>query len=195
MALLMPIAAVCRMTINARAAFVVLVLVLVLGVLGCSPHDGFDRALSSSNHEEISDLRILMTKHGVPHKNTDPEKGMEGFAYRSADQQRFESLRQKLNRQISVKFKEPEARDYLQKLLTEMNHDFIISEKPDSTWIKWFPESEQQEKDVSMKVVQHVFDLQAKRASVDCKPSAVPSNSTLVADARQERPRAAQCGR
>ena len=160
------------MTINARAIFVV----LVLGVLGCSPHDEFDRALRSSNHEEISDLRILMTKHGVPHKNPDPEKGMEGFAYRSVDQQRFESLRQKLNRQTSVKFKEPEARDYLQKLLTEMNHDFIISEKPDGTWIKWFPESEQQEKDVSMKVVQHVFDLQAKRASADCKPSAAPSN-------------------
>jgi hypothetical protein len=178
------------MTINARAVFVV----LVLGVVGCSPHDGFNRALRSSNHEEISDLRILMTKHGVPHKNTDPEKGMEGFAYRSVDQQRLESLRQKLNSQTSVKFKEPEARAYLQKLLTEMNHDFIVSEKPDGTWIKWFPESEQQDKDVSMKVVRHVFDLQAKRTSADCKPSAAPSNSTLAADARQERPRA-KCGR
>jgi hypothetical protein len=179
------------MTINALAAVVVLVLV----VLGCSPHDGFDRALRSSNHEEISDLRILMTKHGVAYKSTDPEKGMEGFAYRSVDQEPFESLRQKLNRQTAMKFKEPEARDYLQKLLTELNHDFIISEKPDGTWIKWFPESEQQQKDVSMKVVQHMFGLQAKRATADCQPSAAPSNRTLVADARQERPRAAQCGR
>jgi len=179
------------MTINARAAFVV----LALGLLGCSPHDGLDRALRSSNHEEISDLRILMSKHGVPYKNTDAEKGMEGFAYRSVDQPRMASLRQKLNRQTSVKFKETEAREYMQKLLTDMNYDFIVSEKPDGTWIKWFPESEQQDKDVSMRVVQHVFDLQAKRASADCPPSATPSNSTLVADARQERPRAAQCGR
>ena len=179
------------MTINARAAPVI----LALGLFGCSPHDGFDRALRSSNHEEIQDLRTLMTKHGVPYTNTEPEKGMEGFTYRSVDQQRFESLRQKLNRQTVVKFKEPEARDYLQKLLMEMNHDFVVSEKPDGTWIKWFPESEQQDKDVSMKVVQHVFDLQAKRASADCQPSAAPSNSTLVADARQERPRTAQCGR
>lgn len=148
-----------RMTINARAA----VVVLAFAVLGCSPHDGLDRALRSSNHEEIGDLRTLMTKHGVPYKNTAPEKGMEGFAYRSIDQERFESLRQKLNRQTSVKLKEPEARDYLQKLLTELNHDFIISEKPDGIWIKWFPESEQQQKDVSMKVVQHMFDLQANR--------------------------------
>lgn len=172
----MPIATVCSMTISARAAFVVLV--LVLEVLGCSPHDGFDRTLSSSNQEEISDLRILMTKHGVPHKNTDPGKGMDGFAYSSDNQQRFEFLRQKLNRQTSVKFTEPEARDYLQKLLTEMNHDFIVSEKPDGTWIKWFPESQQQEKDVSMKVVQHVFDLQAKRAS-DCTPSTATSKDAL----------------
>lgn len=179
------------MTNNARA----LLVILALGVFGCSPHDGFDRALRSSNQEEIQDLRILMTKHGIPYKNTEPEKGMKGFAYRSVDQQRFDSLRQKLKRQTAVKFKEPEARDYLQKLLTEMHHDFIVSEKPDGTWIKWFPESELQDKDISMQVVQHVFDLQAKRASADCQSSAAPSNSTLVADARQERARAAQCGR
>lgn len=151
------------MTTIAQSIFVV----LVLGVLGCSPHDEFDRALLSSNHEEISDLRILMAKHGVPYKDTAPENGKEGLSYRSVDRQRFESLRQKLNRQTLVKYKEPEAREYLQKLLTEMNHDFMITEKPDGIWIKWFPESQQQEKDVSVKVVQHLFDLQAKRASAD----------------------------
>ena len=96
---------------------------------------------------------------------------MEGFTYRSIDQDRFESLRQKLKRQTSVKFKESEARDYLQKILTERNHDFIISKKPDGVWIKWFPESEQQGTDVNMEVVQHFFDQQAKNQDVDCQPS------------------------
>jgi hypothetical protein len=179
------------MAINARAVFVI----LAWGLFGCSPQDGFDRGLRSSNLEEISDLRTLMTKHGVPYQNTEPETGMEGFSYRSADEPRMALLRKKLDRQTLVKYKEPEAREYMQKLLAEMNHDFIVSEKPDGIWIKWFPESEQQEKGVSMKVVQHVFDLQAKRASADCQSSSAPSNSTLVADARQNQPRAAQCGR
>ena len=171
-------------------------MILAVGLLwGCSPRDGFDRALRSSNLEEISDLRILMTKHSVPYQNTESENGMEGFSYRSVDEPRMASLRQKLNRQTSVKYKEPEAREYLQKLLSEMNHDFIVAEKPDGIWIKWFPESEQQNRDISVKVVQHVFDLQAARASADCQSSSALSNSTLVADARQNQPRAAQCGR
>jgi hypothetical protein len=143
----------------------------------------------------MSDLRLLLGKHGIPYRNADPRKGMESLAYRSADESRVALLRRKLDRQTSVKFKEREARDYLQKLLTEMNHDFIVSEKPDGTWIKWFPESEQQDKDVSMSVVRHMFDLQAKRAAADCPPSAPPSTGSLSPGARQEQPRAAQCGR
>lgn len=72
------------MTIFAQTIFVV----LVLGVPGCSPHEEFDRALLSSNNEEISDLKILVTKHAVPHKDTAPENGKEGLSYRSVDQQR-----------------------------------------------------------------------------------------------------------
>jgi len=37
---------------------------------------------------------------------------MEGFSYRSVDEPRMASLRQKLNRQTLVKYKEPEAREY-----------------------------------------------------------------------------------
>jgi hypothetical protein len=180
------------MTRIARTALVA----IALGLLGCSPHDGFDRAYGSSNPEQMSDLRLLLSKHGIPYRDTDPRSGMERFAYRSADESRVALLRRKLDRQTSVKFKEPEAREYLQRLLTEMNHDFIVSEKPDGIWIKWFPESEQQDQNVSMQVVQYMFDLQAKRASADCPPAAAaPSNSTLVPDARQKQPRAAQCGR
>lgn len=180
------------MTRTARTTLVV----IAAGLLGCSPHDGFDRAYGSSNPEQMSDLGALLDKHGIPYRKTDSENGMQRFAYRSADESGVALLRRKLDRQTSVKFKEPEAREYLQELLAQMNHDFIISEKPDGIWIKWFPESEQQDKDVSMKVVQHMFDLQAKRAAADCPPSAAaPSNSALAPDARQEPPRAAQCGR
>jgi len=179
------------MTATIRAVFTLLVLVPI----ACFAQVAFDRTVRSSNVEELSDLRALMTKHGIRYRNTDLERGMEGFSYGSVDESRMASLRKKLDRQTLVKHKEPEAREYMQKLLTEMNHDFIVSSKSDGIWIKWFPESKEQSDEVSMKVVKHMFDLQAARANQDCGPSSAPSNSTLVADARQERPRAAQCGR
>jgi hypothetical protein len=35
---------------------------------------------------------------------------------------------------------------------------FIVSERPDGIWIKWFPESEQQDRDVSMSEVRNLRD-------------------------------------
>jgi hypothetical protein len=179
------------MTRIARTALVA----IAVGLLSCSPRDAFDRAYGSSNPEQMSDLGFLLDKHGIPYRKADSGNGMQRFAYRSGDESRVALLRRKLDRQTSVKFKEPEAREHLQKLLTEMKHDFIVSEKPDGIWIKWFPESEQQDKDVSMKVVQHMFDLQDKRAPAGCPPALTPSNNTSAPDAPQQPPRAAQCGR
>lgn len=170
------------------------VLILALGVLGCSPDDGFNRSMGSTDAEQIGDLRVLMTKHGIDYRETEPEGSMIGITYRKVDETRVAELRAKLGRQTAVKYREAQAREYLKQLLTQMKHDFIVSDKSDGTWIKWFPESEQQEKDISMKVVQHIFDLQAERMAKECASSvSAPSNSTLEGDARQERPRAPQC--
>jgi hypothetical protein len=167
---------------------------LALGLLSCSPAGEFDKGLRSTNLERVGDFRTLMTKHGIPHRNTAPENGMEGFFYRSADEPRIDLLREKLDRQTSVKYEEPEARAYLQRLLTEMSHDFIVTDKSDGTWIKWFPESENQQNEIEMKVVEYIFELKAEQAAGDCEPSSVSSNHTLLSDARQE-PRAAKCKR
>jgi hypothetical protein len=179
-----------RMKKKARSIF----LILVTGIFfGCSSQGDFDQTLRSSDIEEISDLRLLMTKYSVPYRNTVPENGMEGFSYRSVDEPRMTSLRQKLNRQTWVTYEEQEAREYMQKLLTEMNYDFLISEKSDGIWIKWFPESEQQSEEIRMKVVQRVFDQHVTRASVDCQSSLKPTNGVLIAEAQQSQSLATQC--
>lgn len=158
------------------------VVILALGVLGCSPKDGFNRAMFSTDAEHISDLRTLMAKHGIAYRDSEPEGSMVGFAYRGADELRVGKLKAKMGRQTAVKYKEAEAREYLQHLLTEMKHDFIVSEKTDGIWIKWFPDSEQQEKDVSMKVVQYLFDLQAEHQAKECTPlvSACPNLNSVA---------------
>ena len=171
-------------------------LVLVLVLFGCSPEDGFNRSIRSSNAEQIGDLRVLLERNGIAYLDAEPDGRTVGLTYRKVDERRVAELRTKLDRQTAVRYKEPEARAYLLGLLAQMKHDFIISDQSDGTWIKWFPESEQQEKEVSMKVVQHIFDLQAERLAKDCTSLAsAPSDSTLERDTRQERPRSPQCGR
>src|SRR5262245_30950924 len=130
-----------------RAVLAVLALVSV----ACLAQDGFDRAFRSSNFEEVSDLRTLMGRHSIRYRNAEQERSRDGFFYRSADERRMLALREKLDRQTLVKYKEPEARDYMQMLLAEMNLEFIVTERADGLWIKWFPESKQQSDEVEMR--------------------------------------------
>lgn len=152
-------------TLAARAA----ALTLVVSLLGCTPPDGFDRGFSSTSSEYVADLRSLMDKHAIPYRNTSSEEGQHGFQFHRADEARVALLRQMLDRHASVKYNEPEARAHLQELLTGMKQDFIVSEKADGIWIKWFPQTPQQFDAVSTKVTQHMADLQAARASSRCQ--------------------------
>ena len=171
----------------------VLLLLLAVAVSGCVPSPEFDRSLHSSNSDKIQDLRVLMTRHGIPHRDT--EKG--GISWRSKDEAQVASLREKLNKGTSVKYADAEARSYLVKLLQDAGDDYIVREKSDGTWIMWFPKSLSDADALQMKVAKHLFDLRAGKSSEACPPvtGTAPSNSTLVTDARQEQPRAAQCGR
>jgi hypothetical protein len=166
--------------------------ILTAGVASCLPAPEFDRALHSTDSERIQDLRALMTRHGIPYRDT--ERG--GLSWRSKDEAQVANLRNQLDKSTSVKYNDPEARKHLVKLLADAKQDYIVKERPDGTWIMWFPKSNAEADELQMKVAQHLFETQRGKSSGECPPnSAAPSNSTLETDARQVQPRAAQCGR
>jgi len=146
------------------------ILLAALSAIACAPApDDYSSVMRSTSRESISDLLALMDKHGLPHRKAEPRDGMEGFAYRTRDRASVDSFQKKLGRQTALRYSEVEARDYLLKLLAEMNHDFIVSERSDGIWIKWFPDSDQQNMDVQRLVVEHIRALHAASGDVGCR--------------------------
>lgn len=142
--------------------------VAFLTLQACVPAGGHDRNVMSTDAEYIADLRALLAKQGVPHENTADKAGMEGIAYSSSDEPQVVAARDRHKRRIAVKHHEAEAREYLVTLLSNMGHHFVVMEKPDGVWIKWFPESEEQRKEVDAKVLQHMVGLQSAQVSASC---------------------------
>jgi len=86
--------------------------------------------------------------------------------YKSEDQvavkEIHEIIKNKQSRATSVKYEEAEAREYLKSLLDSQGIEYKEEKGVGGIWIKWYPESKEQEKEIEMKVVQYIFDLKAK---------------------------------
>lgn len=147
-------------------------MVLTAGALvGCTPSpDDYGVTQWSSSAEHLSDLRTLMDKHGIAHRAAEPRDGMEGVSYQIRNRDRVESLREKLKHQTALRVNEPGVRDYMINLLSEQNLDYIVMHRADGTWIKWFPESNEQSNYVRDSVILRQFALNAAQSSSECKP-------------------------
>jgi hypothetical protein len=109
-----------------------------------------------------------MDKHGIAHRAAEPRDGMEGVSYQIRNRDRVESLREKLKHQTALRVNEPDVRDYMIKLLSERNLDYIELQRADGTWIKWFPESNEQSNYIRDSVILRQLALNAAQSSREC---------------------------
>ncbi|HEX7892480.1 MAG TPA: hypothetical protein VF522_24220 [Ramlibacter sp.] len=153
------------------ASFVALVLALS-GLAGCMRGDDREKSFYSTDAEYVQDLRTLMTRRGLQHQDAPPHDGMVGLAYLRADDAKVDAIQLTLSRQVMTKHKDPEATEHLQRVLAAMGQDFIAVQQDDGTWIKWYPESERQMKEVDTKVARFLSDLHAaRRQAQGCPPA------------------------
>lgn len=154
------------------AAFVALLVLLLSAVAGCMRVDDREKSFYSTDAEYVQDLRTLMARRGLQFREPPPRQGMAGVTYQRADDARVNAIQLMLSRQVMTKHMDPEATDYLQRVLAGMGQDFIAVQQDDGTWIKWYPESDRQMKDVDQQVARFVSDLHtARRQARGCPPA------------------------
>ena len=154
-------------------AFFVALFVLLLSLLaGCIRFDDREKSFYSTDAEYVQDLRTLMTRRGLQHQDAAPRDGMVGLAYLRADDAKVDAIQLMLSRQVMTKHKDPEATEHLQRVLAGMGLDFIAVKQDDGIWIKWYPETERQMKEVDRQVFRFVSDLRAtQRQAQGCPPA------------------------
>lgn len=154
------------------ASFVALLVLMLSALAGCMRVDDREKSFYSTDTEYVQDLRTLMARRGLQLHEPPPHKGMAGIAYLRADDAKVNAIHLMLSRQVMTKHKDPEATDYLQRVLAGMGQDFIAVQQEDGTWIKWYPESDRQMKEVDRQVARFVSDLHAARRQAQGCPSA-----------------------
>ena len=133
--------------------------VILLALVACSPEYG--KGFRSSDIEYMDLFLAQLEKEAIPHNI-----GSDGMIlYKLTDETKVQEIHKKVKARLalvsSLKFEEAEAREYLKALLEEKDLKYSVEERDDGIWIKWYPESKEQEAEVQMAVVQHVFDLKA----------------------------------
>jgi hypothetical protein len=154
------------------ASFVALFVLLLSALAGCIRFDDREKSFYSTDAEYVQDLRTLMTRRGLQHQDAASRDGMTGLAYLRADDAEVNAIQLMLSRQVMTKHKDPAATEHLQRVLAGMGQDFIAVKQDDGTWVKWYPESERQMKEVDLQVFRFVSDLRAKqRQAQGCPPA------------------------
>jgi len=133
--------------------------IILLALVACSPEYG--KGFRSSDGEYMEIFLAQLEKEAIPHKID--QDGM--VRYKPADAKKIEIIHEKVKARLalvsSLKFEEKEAREYLKSLLEEKGLGYSVEEQDDGIWIKWYPESKEQESEVQMAVVKHIFNLNA----------------------------------
>jgi hypothetical protein len=167
------------------AAFVALLLLLLSALAGCMRGDDREKSFYSTDAEYVQDLRALMARRGLQHHDAPPRDGMAGVAYLRTDEPQVSAIQLMLSRQVLTKHKDPEATDYLQRVLAGMGQEFLVAKQEDGLWVKWFPESDRQMKEVDRQVARFVSDLHTARRQAQGCPGANTAAAPAALTCRQ----------
>jgi len=97
----------------------------------------------------------------------------EGFIkYDESEKEKFKKAQNQVQHILyegsSSKPTKPEDTEFLVNLLKKNNLEYYILEKPDGTWVKWYPKDEEHRQKIMLQVVENNFSKQMAELS-DCK--------------------------
>ncbi|MDH5668732.1 MAG: hypothetical protein OEY86_12035 [Nitrospira sp.] len=101
----------------------------------------------------------------------------------------LERLEKELHSGITVKYDDQEATQYLREMLTSLGMKYRVERKPDGEWTRWYPKSSDQNRDISRKVIEHVFELKKKRLAGKCPANTEFIDTSLDGVHRENTPR------
>jgi hypothetical protein len=90
-----------------------------------------------------------------------------------------ENLEHELHGGVAIKYEDVETTQYLRDMLISLGIKYRVENRADGEWTRWYPQNEQQEKEIPMKVVEHVFEIKKKQLSTKCKEGTSPLPTSL----------------
>jgi len=142
-------------------------LALVLSIGACSPA-GHERGFKSSETELMQELKRALEGAGVPFRE-DPD----GFIrYPDEYQGSFLKIRAAVEAEImggvAMRVDDRRLRDIMVELLSELGLKHRFETRKDGEWIRWYPESLQQQAAMDLKLAERMANLQQGKSQKKC---------------------------
>lgn len=160
---------------------VISVLFLLLINSGCT--DDGERGFQSSDKKYMEEIKIALKSSDIPFR--EDKDGL--IRYQSTHEVSVNRIRQEVQKEISggnaVRFEDKESREFLKRLLSAKKMKYRVEIRENGEWIRWYPVSESQRREIEMIVIEHYFDLRQNNADSKCEGE-IPYNQLLSQDAR-----------
>ncbi len=132
-------------------------IILLLIACGAEYNNGFN----ASDKEYMQKFLTHIKKSGIGFQ--EDQDGM--LRYNSKDENTVSDIHKliklKQSNKTSVQYDEPEAGRYFKSILDKNDIQYIEEIKDGNIWITWYPDNENQKKEIQMQVVQYMFDFKA----------------------------------
>ncbi len=125
--------------------------------------DTGERGFKTSDPDFMSELRTSLKRENIPFR-----EDQDGFLmYQRKHEETVNRLRvevaEVINGGVAHNYHDQEAHNYLKSLLESKGMPYRIEASHDGEMIRWYPESEAQEKAITMSVVENIHRLNVQR--------------------------------
>lgn len=149
--------------------------------------DTGERGFKSSSPDTMRELRTSLKREDIPFR----EDGDGFLMYQTKHEETVNRLLVEVEKAISggvaERYDDQESRDYLKSLLESKGMPYRVETGNDGEWIRWYPQSEARQKEITMSVVKnsHRLNVQRQISEAPCNEEKPPSNKLLNKDAGQ----------
>jgi len=137
-----------------RTIIIVLTLGLVL-IVGCTGSG--ERGFKSDRPEFMQQLRVALSQSGIPFRE-DAGYIFYDKEYKKAFDEVLIKVNESVSGGVSVRYEDAASRQYHKQLLREQGIKYLIEYKDGDEWIRWYPESDEQQAAIELKVAEKNFE-------------------------------------
>lgn len=133
-----------------------LIFAVNLSLFGCGSSN--EQGIRDSREEFMMEFQKALTENGIPFKTDD-----EGYIrYSREHKEAVEKIKNQVDKsmasEVGSKFEDEMATGYFRKLLDERGISYRTETREDGEWTFWHPKSKDQQTEIEMKVVSHIFE-------------------------------------
>jgi hypothetical protein len=146
--------------------FVVVAIAALLATGACTERES---GFKSTRPELMSEMKIALTKSGIPFRESEDGFIRYDARYDEAIRRIRDEVEEEIFGGIAIRHDDEESVAYLKRLLSSKGLKYRVEVREDGEWIRWYPQSLEQQAEIDRQVAEHAFDSKCGNVASQCE--------------------------